>query len=42
MKFLMNIMIFDLKQSFGLQSQAKGRLLSHREIWYFTPLGEKN
>lgn len=34
----MNNMIFDLKQSFGPLSQAKGRLLSQREIWYFTPL----
>lgn len=31
-------MIFDLKQSFGPWSQAEGRLLSHREIWYLTPL----
>lgn len=42
----MNNMIFDLKQSFGPLSQAKGRLLSQREIWYFTPLvsfrGKKN
>lgn len=42
----MNIMIFDVKQSFGPRSQAEGRLLSNREIWYLTPLvffrGEKS